>query len=75
MDPSLLSLAEHGGLIGALCCAVWFLNRRNDLLTAKCEQNYDAQLCDVRRRQEECERDREHLHGQIAAILADGKDD
>ena len=75
MDPSLLSLVEHGGLIAVLVIAVGYLNRRNDVLTAKCEQNYDAQLCDVRRRQEECERDREHLHGQIAAILADGKDD
>ena len=71
MDPSVLQLLENGGLIGALCVAVWFLNRRNDVLTSTVENRYDAELSDVRRRQEECERDREQLHGQIRAILAE----
>ena len=71
VDPNFFSLIEHGGLVGALCLAVWFLNRRNDVLTAKVENRYDAELTDVRRRQEECERDREQLHRQIAAILQD----
>tara|TARA_R110002051_G_scaffold154782_1_gene226934 strand:- start:1239 stop:1463 length:225 start_codon:yes stop_codon:yes gene_type:complete len=70
MDPSVVQLVENGGLIGVLCGAVWFLNRRNDVLTGKVENRYDAELCDVRRRQEECEQDREKLHDQIAAILA-----
>tara|TARA_B100000424_G_C22833532_1_gene445132 strand:+ start:116 stop:334 length:219 start_codon:yes stop_codon:yes gene_type:complete len=71
MDPSFLSLLEHGGLIAALCLAVGYLNRRNDQLTAKVEINYNAQLTDVRRRLEECEKDREKLHAKIADILKD----
>lgn len=71
MDPSLISLTEHGGLIAALCTAVAYLNKRNDVLTAKVEMNYNAQLTDVRRRPVECERDREKLHEKIAAILKD----
>jgi hypothetical protein len=71
MDPSLISLLEHGGLIAALCLAVAYLNKRNDVLTAKVEMNYNAQLTDVRRRLVECERDREKLHDKIAAILKD----
>ena len=67
----MLSFLENSGLVGALCMAVWFLNRRNDVLTSKVENRYDAELCEVRRRQEECERDREDLHRQIAAILAE----
>ena len=74
MDPSVLQLLESSGLIGVLCAAVWFLSRRNDILIAKVENRYDAELCDVRSRQEECERDRENLHSQIAAILADGNE-
>ena len=74
MDPSVLELVESGGLIGALCVAVWFLNKRNDVLTSKVEARYDAELCDVRRRQEEGVRDRENLHKQIAAILAEEND-
>ena len=69
MDPSFVSLVENGGLIAALCVAVWFLNRRNDALTQKVENNYDAQLTDVRRRLVACEQDREKLRDQIAAIL------
>ncbi len=69
MDPSFVSLLENGGLIAALCVAVWFLNRRNDALTQKVENNYDAQLTDVRRRLVACEQDREKLRDQIAAIL------
>tara|TARA_R100000234_G_scaffold116942_1_gene94688 strand:+ start:1102 stop:1323 length:222 start_codon:yes stop_codon:yes gene_type:complete len=69
VDPSFVSLLENGGLIAALCVAVWFLNRRNDALTQKVENNYDAQLTDVRRRLEACEQDREKLHDQIASIL------
>ena len=69
MDPSFVSLIENGGLIAALCVAVWFLNRRNDALTQKVENNYDAQLTDVRRRLVACEQDREKLRDQIAAIL------
>jgi len=72
MDPSVLQLLDTGGLIGGLCAAVWFLNKRNDVLTGKVEARYDAELCDVRRRQLECEIDRENLHKKIAAILADG---
>ena len=68
MDPSFVSLIEHGGLIAALCLAVGYLNRRNDQLTAKVELNYNAQLSDVRRRLEECEKDREALHEKIAHI-------
>ena len=64
-----MSLLENGGLIAALCVAVWFLNRRNDALTQKVENNYDAQLTDVRRRLVACEQDREKLRDQIAAIL------
>ena len=45
------------------------MNKRNDVLTQKVENNYDAQLTDVRRRLEACEQDREKLHDQIAAIL------
>jgi len=71
VDPSIFSLIEHGGLIAALCLAVWFLNKRNDVLTQKVENNYDAQLTDVRRRLVECERDRQQLHDKIAAILQD----
>ena len=71
MDPSLVSLLEHGGLIAALCLAVAYLNKRNDVLTAKVEMNYNAQLTDVRRRLVECEQDREKLHDKIAAILND----
>ena len=69
MDPSFLSLLEHGGLIAALCLAVAYLNKRNDNLTAKVELNYNAQLTDVRRRLVECEKDRENLHAKIADIL------
>tara|TARA_Y100001937_G_scaffold102949_1_gene141742 strand:+ start:592 stop:813 length:222 start_codon:yes stop_codon:yes gene_type:complete len=69
VDPSFVSLLENGGLIAALCVAVWFLNRRNDALTQKVENNYDAQLTDVRRRLVACEQDREKLRDQIAAIL------
>tara|TARA_R100000697_G_scaffold76871_1_gene89112 strand:- start:186 stop:407 length:222 start_codon:yes stop_codon:yes gene_type:complete len=69
VDPSFVSLIENGGLIAALCVAVWFLNRRNDALTQKVENNYDAQLTDVRRRLVACEQDREKLRDQIAAIL------
>tara|TARA_R100000657_G_C4659846_1_gene103655 strand:- start:116 stop:337 length:222 start_codon:yes stop_codon:yes gene_type:complete len=69
VDPSFVSLVENGGLIAALCVAVWFLNRRNDALTQKVENNYDAQLTDVRRRLVACEQDREKLRDQIAAIL------
>jgi len=71
VDPSFVSLLENGGLIAALCVAVWFLNRRNDALTLKVEQNYDAQLTDVRRRLVACEQDREKLHDKITAILED----
>ena len=71
MDPSLISLLEHGGLIAALCLAVAYLNKRNDVLTAKVEINYNAQLTDVRRRLVACEQDREKLHEKIAAILKD----
>ena len=71
VDPSTVSLLENGGLIAALCVAVWFLNRRNDVLTQKVEQNYDAQLTDVRRRLVACEQDREKLHDKITAILED----
>ena len=71
MDPSLISLLEHGGLIAALCLAVAYLNKRNDVLTAKVEMNYNAQLTDVRRRLVACEQDREKLHDKIAAILKD----
>lgn len=71
MDPSLISLLEHGGLIAALCLAVAYLNKRNDVLTAKVEINYNAQLTDVRRRLVACEQDREKLHDKIAAILKD----
>ena len=71
MDPSLISLLEHGGLIGALVLAVGYLNRRNDVLTGKVEARYDAELCDLRRRQEECEEDRKNLHVQIASMLRD----
>ena len=74
MDPSFVSLLENGGLIAALCVAVWFLNRRNDALTLKVEQNYDAQLTDVRRRLVACEQDREKLHDKITAILEDQTD-
>jgi hypothetical protein len=70
MDPSVLQLIENGGLIGALCVACWFLSRRNEILIAKVESRYDAELCDMRRRQTDCERDRENLHAKIAAILA-----
>ena len=73
MDTTILTLIEHGGRSVALCVAVWFLNRRNDALTQKVEQNYDAQLCDVRRRLEECEQDREKLHDKIASILLDNE--
>ena len=69
MDPNIFSLIEGGGVIAALCVAVWFLNRRNDVLTQKVEQNYDAQLTDVRRRLVACEQDREKLHDQIHSIL------
>ena len=55
-------------MIAALCLAVGYLNRRNDQLTAKVELNYNAQLTDVRRRLEECEKDREALHEKIAHI-------
>ena len=65
----MISVLESGGLLGVLVFAVAYLNRRNDVLTSKVETRYDAELCDVRRRQEECERDRENLHTQIAAIL------
>ena len=65
----MISVLESGGLLGVLVFAVAYLNRRNDVLTSKVERRYDAELCDVRRRQEECERDRENLHTQIAAIL------
>ncbi len=58
-------------MIAALCLAVGYLNRRNDQLTAKVEINYNAQLTDVRRRLEECEKDREKLHAKIADILKD----
>ena len=71
MEQSIFSLVEHGGLIAALCLAVWFLNKWNDALTQKVEQNYDAQLTDVRRRLQDCEEDRELLHQKIADILAD----
>tara|TARA_R100001510_G_scaffold23203_1_gene20361 strand:+ start:586 stop:834 length:249 start_codon:yes stop_codon:yes gene_type:complete len=71
VDPSFVSLLENGGLIAALCAAVWFLNRRNDALTLKVEQNYDAQLTDVRRRLVACEQDREKLHDKIQSILKD----
>jgi hypothetical protein len=71
VDPSLLELIENGGLIAVLCIAIHILNKRNDLLTAKVESRYDAELTDVRRRQEECELDRKNLHSQIAAILKD----
>ena len=71
MDPSILSLLEHGGLMAALVVAVAFLNKRNDALTQKVEQNYNAQLEDVRRRLSDCERDRESLHAKIAEILQD----
>jgi len=67
----MISVLESGGLLGVLVFAVAYLNRRNDVLTSKVENRYDAELCDVRRRQEECERDRENLHTQIAAILQD----
>ena len=67
----MISVLESGGLIGVLVVCVAYLNRRNDQLTRKVETRYDVELCDVRRRQEECERDRENLHCQIAAILAD----
>ena len=73
MDPTLTNLVEHGGLIAALCVAVWFLNKRNDVLTQKVENNYDAQLTDVRRRLVACEQDREKLHDKIAAILQDNE--
>ena len=67
----MINVLESGGLLGVLVFAVAYLNRRNDVLTSKVENRYDAELCDVRRRQEECERDRENLHNQIAAILQD----
>jgi len=67
----MINVLESGGLLGVLVFAVAYLNRRNDVLTSKVENRYDAELCDVRRRQEECERDRENLHTQIAAILQD----
>mgnify|MGYP003149728643 CR=1 FL=1 len=70
MDPSVLQLIENGGLIGALCAACWFLSRRNEILITKVESRYDAELSDMRRRQTDCERDRENLHAKIAAILA-----
>ena len=69
MDASLISLLEHGGLIAALVLAVGYLNRRNDVLTGKVEARYDAELCELRRRQEECEEDRKALHAQIASML------
>ena len=73
MDPSLLELIENGGLIAVLCIAIHILNKRNDRLTKMVETRYDVELCEVRRRQEECERDRENLHSQIAAILKDNE--
>ncbi len=69
MDPNIFSLLEHGGLIGALCAAVWFLNNRNDRLSLRVEQRYDAELCEVKRRLDDCEEDRQKLHDKIAAIL------
>ena len=69
MDANLFELVESGGLVAALCFCVWFLNRRNDALTSKVENRYDAELSDLRRRQEECEEDRKNLHVQIASML------
>lgn len=60
----MISVLESGGLLGVLVFAVAYLNRRNDVLTSKVENRYDAELCDVRRRQEECERDRENQIGR-----------
>jgi hypothetical protein len=71
VDPSIIAVLESGGLIGVLVIAVTYLNRRNDQLSLRIENRYDAELCIVRRRQEECERDREDLHREIAAILKD----
>ncbi len=67
----MFSLVEHGGLIGLLCLACWFLSRRNDVLVNKVESRYDAELCEVRRRLDSCEQDREKLHDTITAILQD----
>jgi hypothetical protein len=37
----------------------------------KVESRYDAELCEVRRRLDSCEKDREKLHDTITAILQD----